>query len=174
MSKGITQSRCARIVLLSTLALPAYLATSAVTALAREPQGKGCQLVPPIWVPSLDQVRDEVEKSANAQTNVPQQVLTQTSQNLADLRDAQLFITYVELMQTLDVKAQAALFAEQKAWLAKRSQSAQAAVTSKGGTLGPLEYSGAFAKLTEDRRVELQRRLQRQRAATDGKEKHTP
>jgi len=156
---GFRRRRHARFILLNALVLFPCMAGAPASTLAREPHGKGCQLVPDRWAPSLDQVRSDIEEKANAETNAPQQVLTQTSQNLADLRDAQLFITYVQLMQTLDVKGRAVLFAEQKAWLAKRAQAARASVTSKGGTLGALEYSDAFAKITDERRAALQRRL---------------
>jgi hypothetical protein len=40
-------------------------------------------------------------------------------------------------------------------------------VTSTGGTLGPLEYSGAFARITDERLAELRKRLERQRTITD-------
>jgi len=174
-TEGLRRRRRARFILLNALVLLPCLAGAPAWTLAREPQGKGCQFVPDKWAPSLDQVRSDIEEKANAETNAPQQVLTQTSQNLADLRDAQLFITYVQLMQTLDVTGRAVLFAEQKAWLATRAQAARASVTSKGGTLGALEYSDAFAKITDERRAALQQRLRRHRGPQQvKKEKDKP
>lgn len=67
------------------------------------------------------------------------------------------------MIQTLDAQGQAELFEEQKRWLVKRAENAQAAVISKGGSLTPLEYSGAFKKITEERLAELQKRLQQPR-----------
>ncbi|PPK73904.1 hypothetical protein B0F87_11315 [Methylobacter tundripaludum] len=44
------------------------------------------------------------------------------SQNLADFFDAQLFIVYIQLMQTPDTQGQAGLFEKQKHWLSKRAE----------------------------------------------------
>jgi uncharacterized protein YecT (DUF1311 family) len=134
--------------------------------------GSPCQSVPDAWAPSLDQVRNYLEEKSNEDTRASQRQLTQTSQLLADLSDAQLFIAYVQLMRTLDVKGQRRLFEEQKSWLGTRAEAARASVTSKGGTLGPLEYSSAFGELTKARLAELQKRLPRQGSATrDRKER---
>jgi uncharacterized protein YecT (DUF1311 family) len=59
----------------------------------------------------------------------------------------------------LDGKEQKTLFDEQKSWLVKRGELAQSAVVSKGGSLAPLEYAGAFRQLTEKRLAELEQRL---------------
>jgi uncharacterized protein YecT (DUF1311 family) len=122
-----------------------------------------CELVPETWTPSLEQVKDYLDEASKAQPEAPQQALNQMSQNLADISDTRLFITYIQLMQKLDIQGQAKLFEEQKRWLGKRAESAQAAVISTGGSLAPLEYSGAFKKITEERLAELQKRLQQPR-----------
>lgn len=122
-----------------------------------------CELVPETWTPSLEQVKDYLEEASKAQPEAPQQVLNQMSQNLADVSDTRLFIAYIQLMQKLDIQGQAKLFEEQKRWLDKRAENAQAAVISTGGSLAPLEYSGAFKKITEERLAELQKRLQQPR-----------
>lgn len=123
-----------------------------------------CELVPDAWTPALDQVGDYLAESSKTEAQASQQALNQMSQNLADVRDAQLFITYIQLMQTLDARGQTQLFEEQMRWLDKRNESARASVISKGGTLAPLEYSGAFRKITEERLLDLQKRLQQQGA----------
>jgi uncharacterized protein YecT (DUF1311 family) len=163
------------IVLLVTLGALLGLAPAPVSTLARGHPRARCQLVPSTWAPSLDQVRSDVEAKVKAEKNPPQQLLTQMSQNLADLRDAQLLIAYLQLMQMLDAAGQETLFAEQTRWLDTRAAAAQASVTSKGGTLGPLEYSGAFGTITDERLAELRQRLQRQRNITaERKERNTP
>ena len=90
-----------------------------------------CELVPETWAPSLEQVSAYLEESAKADAKASQQTLNQNSENLADIRDAQLFILYIELMQRLDARGQAELFKEQKRWLGKRIEYAQSAVISK-------------------------------------------
>jgi uncharacterized protein YecT (DUF1311 family) len=116
-------------------------------------------VAPSEWKPSLEQVQEDIEERIAAQPNQSQQALNKASQDLADLVDARLFITYVLLLQQLDEKGRKALFTEQKAWLAQREASARAAVVSKGGSLAPLEYATAFRNLTKKRLAELENRL---------------
>lgn len=70
---------------------------------------------------------------------------------MADLRDAQFFITYVQMMQALDAEERRDLFCEQKRWLNAREKSVRTAVDCKGGSLEPHEFSEAFRKITEER-----------------------
>lgn len=118
--------------------------------------------VPMEWIPSLEQVQEDVEEGIAAQPNQSQQALNRASQNIADLADARLFIVYVLLMQKLDEKSRAELLTEQKMWLAQRAASAQATVVSKGGSLEPLEYATAFGDITKKRLTELEARLTQQ------------
>jgi uncharacterized protein YecT (DUF1311 family) len=118
-------------------------------------------LVPAGWTPSLVQVREYLEDESGGGTS--QQALNRASQNLADLQDAQLFITYVRLMETLSSKERRELVAEQKRWLVRREELASKAVRSRGGTLAPLEYSGTFLKITEERLRIFEKRLSRHR-----------
>jgi uncharacterized protein YecT (DUF1311 family) len=119
-------------------------------------------LVPTEWKPSLQQVQEAVEEGIAAQPQQSQQALNRASQNLADLADAHLFITYVLLLQKLDEQGRQALFSEQKAWLAQRAATSRAAVVSKGGSLAPLEYASAFSDTTKKRLAELEARLTQQ------------
>jgi len=137
--------------------------SSPVRAWAEEPG----ELVPAGWAPSLELVKSYLEDEVEAKERKSQQFLNRTSQTMADLLDAQLFITYILLMQTLNEKERTDLFNEQKQWLGKREKLASAAVVSKGGTLEPLEYSGAFLKITEERLAELAKRLAQQKTTTD-------
>jgi uncharacterized protein YecT (DUF1311 family) len=116
------------------------------------------QLVPDGWKPSLGQVQTTLQDELETKAPKSQQYLNRTSQNLSDLADAQLFITYTLLMQNLDGKERKALFDEQKDWLAKRDELAQSAVVSKGGSLAPLEYASALRQVTEKRLAELEGR----------------
>jgi len=117
------------------------------------------QIVPPSWAPSLDQVAEFLEETVNSDAQTSQQALNRIGQNLADLRDAQLFIVYMKLMQHLDAGSRISLFKEQEHWLKQRKEKAQASVVSQGGTLAALEYSDTFRKVTEERLRELQARL---------------
>jgi uncharacterized protein YecT (DUF1311 family) len=141
-----------------------------LTALSasKGPTAKDCSdIVPPGWKPSLEQVETYIDYELNANKKGGQHFLNQASQNIADLRDAQLFIIYVFLMQTLDANERADLFNDQKQWLIRREKMARAAVVSKRGSLEPLEYSGAFRKITEERLITLEKLLAQKRAASN-------
>ncbi len=129
-----------------------------------------CGIVPNAWTPSLAEVQAYLEESSRAETTVTQQFLTQNSQNMADLRDAELFIVYVHLMQALAPPARTNLFKEQERWLRERSERARATVVSKGGTLEPFEYSNAYRSTTERRLSELRQLL---RTATPQRHRRT-
>ncbi len=113
--------------------------------------------MPQNWQPSLQQVVDTFDEAVQTQTT--QQALSNNSQNLADLVDAQLFIVYVQLMQLLSATEQSALFDDQQQWLEARLQQSTAAIVSTGGSLATLEYNDMFRQLTEARLAKLQQRL---------------
>jgi uncharacterized protein YecT (DUF1311 family) len=148
--------------IVSTIAMGCLLfGLPSLPASARNHLSSNSQIVPESWVPSLDQVAEALEESAKADTQISQQALNRTSQNLADIRDAQLFIAYLRLMQTLDTRGQAHLFKEQTHWLNQRKEKARASIVSKGGSLEALEYNDAFRQMTEERLTELKARLQK-------------
>jgi len=132
----------------------------ALPASARNSPSGYFPIIPESWVPSLDQVAQAIEESSQEDRQASQQILNRISQNLADIRDAQLFIAYIQLMNVLDERGQTDLFEEQKRWLNQRDEKARAAIVSKGGTLASLEYSNAFHQFTEERLAELKARLQ--------------
>ena len=121
---------------------------------------EGAELVPESWVPSLGEVARSVEESLEREGGVPQQFANQASQNLADIRDAELFIAYVRLVRILDPRSRTALARDQKAWLRQREAEARKAVVSTGGSLAALEYSDAFRRITEKRLADLKARLE--------------
>lgn len=113
------------------------------------------RIVPAGWEPSLD----SIEETLSMEGSRPQQELNRASQQLADLRDAQLFIFYFRLLDALDDSRRSALLREQNQWLKTRETKARDAVQSKGGSLEPLEYSSAFREMTEQRMKQLTERL---------------
>jgi uncharacterized protein YecT (DUF1311 family) len=121
------------------------------------------------WTPSLEQAQAYVEHASEAEKNQSQTVLNRESQNMADLADAQLFITYVLLMERLNENDRRQLFNEQKMWLMKRAESARASIISKGGSLEALEYASAFRSITETRLAELESRLSGQKKQAEDK-----
>ena len=71
-------------------------------------------MVPESWTPSLDQLKETLKASFKTESQISQQAMNLTSQNLADVYDAQLFILYVKLMQTLDERGRIKLFEERE------------------------------------------------------------
>lgn len=136
-----------------------FALVSACSSSVRDSSESPPQLVPSEWKPSLEQVQTSIQDELETKAQKSQQYLNRTSQNLSDLADAQLFITYILLMQSLNGKEQKTLFDEQKNWLAKRDELARSEVVSKGGSLAPLEYASAFRQVTEKRLAELEQRL---------------
>jgi uncharacterized protein YecT (DUF1311 family) len=150
---------------LTVCSLSLIVLMSSCIACGPKPEEKkvSTAVLPDDWRPSLEQVQEDLQESFDRNPYKSQQALNRASQDMADLLDARLFITYVRLMELLDSTSRANLFNEQKDWLTKRVENAQSTVTSKGGTLGPLEYSGAYRRLTEQRLAELEKRLSEQK-----------
>jgi uncharacterized protein YecT (DUF1311 family) len=136
-----------------------FALVSACSSSSRDSAESPPQFAPGEWKPSLDQVQTSMQDELETKAQKSQQYLNRMSQNLSDLADAQLFITYILLMQSLDGKERKTLFDEQKSWLAKRDELARSEVVSKGGSLAPLEYASAFRQVTEKRLAELEQRL---------------
>jgi uncharacterized protein YecT (DUF1311 family) len=148
------------------ISLLVFFLLSSISSAGQDAANECRTIVPKGWTPTLEQAQIFIEDESAAKTRKNQRFLTQTSQSMADLRDAQLFITYVQLMQALDVKERRDLFCDQKRWLSAREKSARVAVDSKGGSLEPLEFSEAFRKITEERQAVLEKRLADKQTAT--------
>jgi uncharacterized protein YecT (DUF1311 family) len=118
-------------------------------------------LVPPDWQPSLSAVVETCKAELQRKDgHAPsQRELNDISSRLAEIYDAELFVTYIRLLDTLDSIQRQKLFQEQQQWLHDRATKAEHQVQSKGGSLEALEYSGAFSDLTEKRITELRRRM---------------
>ena len=88
-----------------------------------------------------------------------QQGMNRLSRCLADLKDAELFVIYVQLFEILPEPERQSLIREQKQWLVARKKAAKKAVDSEGGSLAPYEANSAEMKFTERRIAELGKRL---------------
>jgi len=105
--------------------------------------------------------RSKVQSGVGAETGTRAKPARtyEISSRLAEVYDAQLFVIYVRLLERLDAIQRQELFREQQHWLRDRASKAADQVQSKGGSLGALEYSGAFSDFTEKRIAELLRRM---------------
>ena len=122
-----------------------------MAAFAEDPFPKG-------WSPNLDEVtarfRDEL-KNAHGQ-----QEINHLSGRLAEVRDAQLALVYIQLWQKLSPKEQASVKKEQAAWIKQRERSAkEASLVDEGGSLAPYDYCEEYIKITDLRIKEIQKRL---------------
>jgi len=122
-----------------------------MTAFAEDP-------FPKDWSPDLDEVtarfRDEL-KNAHGQ-----QEINRLSGRLAEVRDGQLALVYIQLWQKLSPKEQASLKKEQTAWIQQREESAKkASLADERGSLALHDYCEDYIKITDLRIKELQKRL---------------
>ncbi len=113
-------------------------------------------VIPPEWLPALHPSIENALKQMKEATS--QSEINRLSREVAEMRDAQLYIAYVRLYQRLGPKARATLVTEQAKWLKARAKAAKEAVESKGSSLAVLEANDAEVTLTEDRLNELRRR----------------
>ena len=120
-------------------------------------QTKPTPVIPADWLPALaPSIRSSLERLREANS---QAEMNRLSREVADMTDAQLFIAYVRLYETLGPKERAALLAEQTKWLQAREKAAQDGVESKGGSLAALEANSAAVTFSENRLAELRDRL---------------
>lgn len=152
------------------IVLSLFMAVFAVALQSCNHSHRSLVLIPNTWSPSLTQVREFVDGIADKPSQINQRFLSDTSQTLADISDAQLFIVYVRIMQTLNDKERGILFDEQQRWLKTREQTAKAAVISQGGSLAPLEYNGVFRKMTEARLSKLLKQFNQAHIINDSTE----
>ncbi len=122
------------------------------------------KVVPADWLPALyPSIENALAqlKEADSQTE-----MNRLSRQIAEMRDAQLFIAYVRLYQRLGPKERAALVIDQAKWLKARTKAAKEGVESEGGSLAVLEANNAEVTFTEKRLQELRDRYK----AAGGKE----
>jgi len=115
------------------------------------------KIIPADWLPALSpSIKSALEqlKEANSQSE-----MNSLSRQVADMTDAQLFIAYVRLYESLSATERTKLMQEQSEWLKKRTKAAKDGVESEGGSLAPLEASNAEVTYTEKRLAELRARL---------------
>ena len=139
-----------KITLLSVLTIG--FATSALFA-ADAPN----ELIPHSWQPSLSAAVSRLQRELDDTT--AQQGINLLSREIADLQDAELFVTYIRLYERLPAREREALRREQAKWLTARSKHAQESIQSDGGSLAAFEANDAEAKFTVKRIQELRKRL---------------
>jgi uncharacterized protein YecT (DUF1311 family) len=114
-------------------------------------------MIPAKWQPDLSAAIDW--SASDLKDATAQMQMNSLSRNIADMKDAQLFVLYVRLYERLDAKGREQLFIEQTKWLKARTKAAQNGVESQGGSLARLESNNAEAEFTDKRITELTARL---------------
>ncbi len=114
-------------------------------------------VIPEGWLPALSPaINSALQQLKEAKTQAEMNAL---SREVAEMTDAQLFITYVRLFEKLPAKERTALVAEQTKWLKARAKAARAGAGPSSGSLAPLEANNAELTVTEKRLAELRARL---------------
>ncbi len=117
-------------------------------------QTETAKVLPADWVPALSPSISAALQSLKGADSRAE--MNSISRQVADMTDAQLFIAYVRLYNSLSPKERATLVTEQTKWLKARTQ---AAVESESGSLAALEANNAEVTFTEKRLAELRARL---------------
>jgi uncharacterized protein YecT (DUF1311 family) len=115
-------------------------------------------ILPDKWSPYLDQALDYLDQELTEWRH-GQQGANRLSADIGSVQDAKLLETYVRFYERLPTQKREELRKEQREWLSRRRQQAQAAIESHGGTLAPLEFNTKFIDLTKERIEEIQRRI---------------
>lgn len=114
-------------------------------------------VLPKGWAPDHDAVVEGLQQqleNANSQAE-----MNRLSRQIADVRDAQLFVLYVRLFERLGPSDREELVEAQAAWLKKRDKHAEDSIESEGGSLAPMESNLAAAEFTLQRITQLTKRL---------------
>jgi len=135
---------------LSLCLVISLLATSVIPSHAQSP------ILPKGWlkIDDLDALEAPLQKQLD--TGI---AMLATAWNMAAVKDAQVFIAYVSLMDKLPESERAALRKEQAAWLKKREKAAAKADDGEGGQIGHLESATEHQEWSARRIVELKKRL---------------
>jgi uncharacterized protein YecT (DUF1311 family) len=116
------------------------------------------QIVQEDWSPYLDSAIELLYETLQDE-HVTQGKMNYVSANVATINDAQLFVAYTKLFQTLSPAGQIDLYREQEQWRTARRAYAESQVESHGGSLARLERNEAFSEFTKKRIEELAVRI---------------
>lgn len=117
------------------------------------------EIAPQSWEPFLDQAYQQLEELL--QHSEKQQTMNYTCANMGFIRDAELYVLYLQSILMLSQDQASDFKREQELWLNERKIYCEGSVQSHGGSLASLEYSSAFIEYTEARIEELRRRFNR-------------
>ena len=143
--------------------LAILISVASVNAQMPDAGQRGDSVVPRSWNIQLDP--DDIDSVLKPAFESDSGVMPQQGQNqylaiMASVWDAKLLITYVKLSQKLTGAEKRKLESDQAAWLKRREAQAKEASEGEGeGSLAPTLYSEAFIKVTRERNLELQKRL---------------
>lgn len=116
------------------------------------------QIVQDDWSPYLESASELLYDSLQ-EGQVTQGKMNYVSANVAAITDAQLFVVYTKLFQTLSATDQIDLYREQEEWRTARRAYAESQMDSEGGSLARLERNEAFREFTKKRIEELSARI---------------
>jgi uncharacterized protein YecT (DUF1311 family) len=111
------------------------------------------EVLPEDWRPFLEQPYQQLEEVLEDASE--QQQMNYTSANMGFIKDAELFILYLQRYHSLPSEEASAFRSEQQAWLRERLVFCDEVLQSNGGSLASLEYSMAFIQRTIARIDEL-------------------
>ncbi len=114
------------------------------------------QVAPKDWINSENLA--EVQNPLQAQLDTGKDMVS-TAWSMARVKDAELFITYINVWEKLPAKEREALYNEQEKWLKLRKKNVEAANDGKSGQIGRLQAASEHQSMTESRIKEIKMRL---------------
>jgi uncharacterized protein YecT (DUF1311 family) len=135
-----------------------YASANAVPDAASSVNAPLAAIAPADWDPFVEQAFDYLHAEVTEGKH-GQQGMNRISADMGFVLDAGLFVRYVRIFERLSPTDRAAFRSEQSAWIDSRSNQAEDAVESNGGSLAPLEYNLKFVEITQTRIAALDARL---------------
>jgi|GEM_PF-1132831 len=115
------------------------------------------EIIPEAWQPYLEQPFRQLEEVL--EEAIQQQQMNYTSANMGFIKDAELYILYLKVYYSLPTAKAEEFKSEQQQWLKDREAYCESEVKSHGGSLAPLEYGMAFISKTQERIVQLLKKI---------------
>ena len=135
---------------------PALCLLFLLAALAADSTRAEAPIVPKGWLTPESLAGAQAPLQAQLDTGV---AMVPTAWSMAQVKDAELFVLYIAVCETLPAEGRETLRKEQEKWLKARAKTVAAADDGKSGQIGRLAAAAEHQTVTEARIAALKKRL---------------